>query len=275
MRVPVRGIAVIGLLLLPGSMLAQGLCLPPTSSNEAKTMAILSVPVAFSSARAPALSPRRWSVGLDVATLPRVDDDIARPTFCRPGKGPENTDPIPVVVRPRVAVAVAGFVIEGSWTPPIRVGGVGANLFGVAVARPVRLAPGVVVGLRAHTVFGGLNAPITCDEDALEDSGSECFRGTLSDDRWNPGVSGIEAVVGIGTRIRPYAGVGYSWLRPRFQVDFTNSIGERDQRRVEVDLERVALMAGVTAPLAGVEVTAEGYATVRDAVTARLVVRYR
>lgn len=275
MRAAIRGAGVAGLMLLPSALLAQGLCLPPTSSNEAKTMAVLSVPVAFTASRAPAMSQRLWSVGLDVATLPRVDQDIARPTFCRPGKGPENTDPIPVVVRPRLAVAVAGFVVEGSWTPPIRVGGVRANLFGFSVARPMRLAPGVVLGLRAHTVFGGLNAPITCNEAALEDSGSECFRGTLSDDRWNPGVSGIEAVVGIGSRIRPYAGVGYSWLRPRFQVDFTNSVGDRDQRRVEVDLQRVALMAGVTAPLAGVEVTAEGYATVRDAMTARLVVRYR
>lgn len=270
-----RGLCVVGLLLHPALLGAQGLCLPPTSSNEAKTMAILSVPVAFTAARAPAMPQRSWSIGLDVASLPRVDDDIARPTFCRPGKGPENTDPIPVVVRPRVAVALAGFVLEGAWTPPITVGGVRANLFGVAVARPVRLADGVVLGVRAHAVFGGLNAPITCDEDALDDSGSECFRGTLSDDRWNPGVRGIEAVVGVGSRIRPYAGIGYSWLRPRFQVDFTNAVGDRDQRRVEVDLERVALMAGVTAPMAGVEVTAEGYATVGDAVTARLVVRYR
>ncbi|MDX2262891.1 MAG: hypothetical protein SFU84_14455 [Gemmatimonadales bacterium] len=270
-----RGIWFIGLLLHPALMRAQGLCLPPTSSNEAKTMAILSVPVAFTAARAPAMPLRSWSVGLDVATLPQVDPEVARPTFCRPGKGPENTDPIPVVVRPRIAVALAGFVIEGAWTPPITLGGVRANLFGFAVSRPVRLADGVVLGVRAHAVFGGLNAPITCDEAALEDSGSECFRGTLSDDRWNPGVRGIEAVVGLGSRIRPYAGVGMSWLRPRFQVDFTNSVGDRDQRRVEVDLERVAVMVGVTAPLAGVEVTAEGYATVRDAMTARLVVRYR
>jgi len=270
-----RPAAILGFLLFPGTLMAQGVCLPPTSSNEAKTMAILSVPVAFTGSRAPAMPSRSWSIGLDVATLPRVDDDIARPTFCRPGKGPENTDQLPVVARPRIAVALAGFVIEGSWTPPIRVGGVRANLFGVAIARPVQLAPNVVVALRAHSVFGGLNAPITCDEDALEDSSSECFRGTLSDDRWNPGVSGVEAVVGFGSRIRPYVGVGYSRLRPRFQVNFTDAGGELDQRRVEVDLERVALMAGVTAPIAGVEVTAEGYATVRDAVTARLVVRYR
>ncbi len=255
--------------------MGQGLCLPPTSSNEAQTLAILSVPLAFTGSRAPEPSSPRWSVGLEVASLPTVAPDLARPTFCRPGKGPENTDPIPVVVRPRVAVALAGFVLEGSWTPPIRVGGVRANLFGVAVARPFRLADGIHLGIRAHTTLGGLNAPITCDEAALDDSSSECFRGAVSNDRWNPGVRGIEAVVGVGSRIRPYAGVGYSWLRPRFQVDFTDAGGERDQRRVEVDLQRVALMVGVTAPLGALEITAEGYATVRDAMTARLVMRYR
>ena len=42
-----RPAAIIWSLLFPGSLMAQGICLPPTSSNEAKTMAILSVPVAF------------------------------------------------------------------------------------------------------------------------------------------------------------------------------------------------------------------------------------
>ncbi len=275
MKTGTRAFAIAACVLLPLRLDAQGECFPPTSSNEAKTFAILSVPLAFTGARAPAPDPRGWSVGLEVATLPGVDDETARPTFCRPGKGPENTDPIPVVVRPRIALALAGFLVEGSWVPPVRVGGVRASMVGLAVARPFALTRSVVVGIRVHTVLGGLNAPVTCDEDALEQFGSECFGGTLSDDRWNPGVSGVEAVLGLGTTIRPHVGVGYTMLRPRFQVNFTNAAGDVDRRRVEVDLERVAVFAGVTMPVAGMRVTAEGYATLGDAFTARVVVRHR
>jgi hypothetical protein len=269
----IRGLAVAAFSVLPLRLHAQGECFPPASSNEAKTFAILSVPLAFTGARAPAANPRGWAIGLEVASLPGVDDETARPTYCRPGKGPENTDPIPMVVRPRVAVAVAGFLLEGSWIPPVRVHGVRAGIVGLAVARPFAVTRTVTLGVRLHTVLGGLNAPVTCDASALEDFGSECFGGTLSDDRWNPGVSGVEAVIGTGTSIRPHAGVGYTMLRPRFQVNFTNAAGDTDRRRVEVDLERAAIFAGVSGPVAGLRVTLEAYATVGDAMTARLVVR--
>jgi hypothetical protein len=262
------------LLLVPGMLTAQADCFPGKESNEAKTFAILSVPLAFTGARAPVGKPRGVSFGVEVANLPSVDAATATPTTCRPGKGPENTDPIPVVVRPRLSAVVGGFLLEAAWMPPVRVSGVKANLVSLAIARPFALRGGWALGVRAEGVLGALHAPIVCDEDALVDPTSECLGGTLSDDRWRPGVFGVEAVVGMGKgKVRPHAGVGYTLLRPRFQVNFTNAQGVTDRRKVEVDLARAALFGGVTFPLGTLRVTAEGYGTVGDAVVGRLVLR--
>ncbi len=248
-------------------------CVPATDSHEANTFAILSVPVAFTGSRAPAAA-HGISLGVEVASLPTVDATDATPTSCRPGKGPENAHPIAAIVRPRLAVAVHGFVFEASWIPPVTVNEVKANLLGLAVARPFALAPGIYLGLRLHAVFGSLNAPVTCDDAALRDPSSECFGGTRSNDSWQPGVFGAEAVVGAGRgKIRPYAGVGYTMLRPRFQVDFTNAAGSTDNTQVDVNLTRVALFGGVMWQVGRSSITAEAYSTPADAVTARLVVR--
>src|SRR5690242_16087001 len=52
--------------------LAAQVCQPGPSSNEAKTLAIFSVPLAFSPATAPELLPG-LQAGLEVASLPNVD----------------------------------------------------------------------------------------------------------------------------------------------------------------------------------------------------------
>lgn len=262
------------LLLAPTALSAQADCFPGKESNEAKTFAMLSVPLAFTGARAPVGAPRGVSFGVEVANIPSVDAETATPRSCRPGKGPENTDPIPVIVRPRLSAVVGGFLLEVAWIPPVRVSGVKANLVSLAVARPFALAGHWALGLRAEGVLGALRAPIVCDQDALGDPASECAGGTISDDRWSPGVFGVEAVVGMGSgKVRPHLGVGYTRLRPRFQVNFTNAQGDTDRRKVEVDLQRAALFGGVTFPLGTLRVTAEGYGTVGDAVVGRLVVR--
>ena len=249
-------------------------CLPATDSHEAQTLAILSVPIAFTGAQAPNRVPG-WSFGLEGATLPAVDPMIATPTTCRPGKGAENTRAIPGVVRLRVGFAIAGWQLELGWIPPVPVNHVQANLAAVAAARAFRLGNSWSVGLRAHAVFGALYAPVTCDDAELRDTASECYQGTRSNDRWQPGVYGIEAVVGTGSAVRPYLGVGYSWLRPRFRVDFTNAAGSTDNTAVDVNLQRVALLGGVTWLVRRWNISGEGYATPEDAISWRVVFRTR
>ncbi len=261
-------------LVLPVHVVAaQDDCYPATDSHEAQAFAILSVPLAFTRAGGSTASSG-WTMGIEAASLPEVPRDLATPTSCRPGKGPEDTNPIAGVVRLRLAVQAHGWQLEGGWVPPVTVHQVQANLVGLGVGRLVRLSERWLLLPRVHALLGELDAPVTCSAAAIDDPASECFGGNRSDDRWRPGVFGAEVAVSrTGHAVVPHLGLGYSLLRPRFQVHFTNALGETDRRRVIVDLERVALFAGVTASKGGWHLTAEGYATIGDRLTARLVVR--
>jgi len=263
---------------IPASLAAQsGVCHPGTGSNEAKTLAILSVPVVFSPG-APPGEPSGITLGLEAARVPGVDAATATPTICRPGKGAENTGVLPALARPRLAVPLRhGLALEASWIPPIRVNGVKANLIGLALTQSVGHRDGLNAAVRAHATFGSVNAPVTCDHDALADPVSECFDGTLSDDRFSPNIMGLDLSVGwamAGGRLRPYLGSGYNRLEPRFQVNFTNQFGTVDRTRVAVNLDRVALFGGAAWQVTNrFAITGEVYAAVADAATGRVVIR--
>ena len=268
---------LIGVLLLSPAMGAAQECRPSKTSNEAEGFGIVSVPLAFGRAQAPELLPG-LRLGLEAAYVPQVDDATATPTFCRPGKGPENVNLTPLIPRPRLSVPLPlGLAFEASWIPPVRVGGVKANLFGVSLGRSFGNIDGVVLALRGHATFGSIRAPITCDDDALEDATSECFQGTRSDDRYSPNIFGADLAVSAPVaegRLRPYVGAGYNRLAPRFQVNFTNSAGTVDTTRVIVNLDRLAVFGGATWILSyRFAMSGEVYATPADAVTARLVFR--
>jgi hypothetical protein len=256
--------------------IAQGDCFPGPESNEAKTMAIFAVPLAFSRGSAPDLFPG-FKAGLELAYLPKVSDARATPTICRPGKGPEHTDLLFGIPRPRFGMPLPlGLTLQASWVPPVRVNGVKANLFGISLEKAFGLA-GLVAAVRAHATFGSVHAPIVCDDDALQDVTSECFGGTRSDDRLSPNIMGLDLAIGgsmAGGRLRPYGGAGYNRLQPRFQVNFINQFGEADHRRVTVDLDRLVVFGGATWQLTEqLGLTGELYAAPADAVTGRLIVR--
>jgi hypothetical protein len=260
---------------------AQTACRPPDNSNEAKVLATFDVPLAFGPLGAPArAAPGSVRIGVEGAYLPRLDSVTRTPTFCRPGKGPENTNLIFAVPRPRVAIGLPGGVLlEGSWLPPVRVSGVRPNIGSVSLARGFPVGAGALnVGLRVHASFGVVHAPITCPAAELQDATSECYQGTESDDRFHPDVFGGEGAIGwalAGGRFRPYLGGGINLLRPRFQVNFVNRFGALDDTRVEVNLTRGVVFGGATwAPLPGLGVAGEVYAAPADAVTGRLALSY-
>jgi hypothetical protein len=264
------------LLLLPAGAGAQE-CRPSKTSNEAESFGIVSVPLAFGRAQAPELLPG-LRLGLEAAYMPQVDDATATPTVCRPGKGAENVNLSPVLPRPRLSVPLPlGLALEASWVPPVRLGGVKANLFGVSLARSFGNIDGVVASLRGHATFGSIRGPITCDDDALADATSECFEGTRSDDRFSPNIFGADLAVSVPVaegKLRPYLGAGYNRLAPRFQVNFTNSVGGVDTTRVIVNLDRLAIFGGATWNLSyRMALSGELYAAPADAVSARLVLR--
>ena len=263
---------------IPARLAAQsGVCHPGTASTEAKKLALLSVPVVFSPG-APPGEPSGLTLGIEAARVPGVDPATATPTLCRPGKGPENTGVLPALARPRVALPLShGLALEASWIPPIRVNGVKANLIGLALTESVGHRDGLAATVRAHATFGSVRAPVTCDRDALADPVSECFDGTVSDDRYSPNIMGLDLSVGwamAGGRLRPYVGSGYNRLEPRFQVNFTNQFGTTDRTRVAVNLDRVALFGGAAWQLTDrLAITGEIYAVAADAATGRLVIR--
>ncbi|HEX9894365.1 MAG TPA: hypothetical protein VGA78_10600 [Gemmatimonadales bacterium] len=269
-------LALAALLSAAGAAQAQDDCRPGPESNEAQTLGIFSVPLAFSPAGAPGPGSGRVRFALEASYLPEVDPETATPTICRPGKGPENTDLLIGFLRPRVVLRVGNHVaIDAAWVPPIRVNGVKANLVGLAVGWSTDLGQSVSLGLRAHMTLGQVNAPITCSEEALLDPLSECFEGTESDDRYQPNIYGADATFGFraaGGRIRPYLGAGYNRLVPRFQVNFVNRLGELDNRRVFVDLNRAVVFGGL-AWQAGSRFSLVGeiYSAPADATTGRVV----
>jgi hypothetical protein len=273
-----RALAAVMLALgWPAVAVAQGDCFPGPESNEAKTLAIFAVPLAFGRGSAPDLFPG-FRAGVELAYLPKVDEATATPTICRPGKGAENTDLLFALPRPRIGLPLPfGLALQASWVPPVRVRGVKANLIGISVEKAFGDLDGLVAALRVHATFGSVRAPITCDDEALEDPDGECYGGTRSDDRLSPNIMGIDLAVGgpvAEGRLRPYGGVGYNRLQPRFQVNYTNQFGELDDRRVEVNLDRLVMFGGATWQTTDrLSVTGEMYAAPADAITGRVIVR--
>jgi hypothetical protein len=268
---------LLAALVVAPPLAAQGECFPGAGSNEAKTMALLSVPLVFSPAEAPEVLPG-IRVGLEGAYVPHVDAVTATPTVCRPGKGAEDVNRLPVLPRPRLGLPLPfGLALQVSWVPPIRVNGVKANLVGVSIGKTFGQLDGFVVGLRGHATFGSVRAPITCPDEALADPASECFGGTRSDDRFRPNVIGADLTASwplAAGRLLPYLGTGYNRMSPRFQVGFTNRFNQLDDQRVSVNLDRLAVFAGLTwRATATLGVSGEIYAVPSDAATARVVVR--
>jgi len=259
---------------------AQEECRPGANSNEANTMARLSVPLAFAPLGAePPPRATAWAA-LEVSYVPNVDAETRTPTVCRPGKKPENANVADVIPRPRVGVALpAHLSLEASWIPPLRVNQVRANLLALALRWTTAPAPRWTIAVRAHATVGEIRAPVTCSDEALLDAMSECFGGTRSDDRLHPNIVGVDAAVGwslAGGRLHPYAGAGYSHLASRFQVYFVNIVGTLDDTKVRVDLDRATLFGGVLwAAGGGIDAGGEVYAVPADGVTGRLVVRAR
>lgn len=282
MRVRAAGAAILFMVCGIRSVAAQALCVPPSGSNEVKLFGAFAVPIAFGPLNAPTV--RRAGtvdIGLEGTYLPKLDSATRTASFCRPGKGPEHTDLLFALPRPRIDIGLpGGFLLETSWLPPVRFNGVKSNMASFALSHVTALGmSGATLGVRAHGTFGTIEGPFTCGDDALQDPASECYQGTRSNDRYRPNIFGVETTGGLslaGGRFRPYAGAGVNWLRPRFQVEFINSLGALDNTRVEANLTRFALFGGASwAAAPGLAISGEIYAQPADAVTPRIAVRYR
>lgn len=257
----------------------------PDGSNEAELFRIRGTSTVFARVASPlTLREKGVVIAFEATSLPAVDDATATPTYCNTGKPPEHVNLLPVLPRPRVIIGLADEItLEASWVPPIRIDGVKADLLGLALARTAPLGNGLV-SIRANATFGVIRAAITCTKEQIAqnpaDSGaSECAGGAHpSDDHFKPNSYGLDLTYGWpvgGGKLRPYFGAGVNWLRPRFQVDFTDRFDVHKDQKIEGNYRRLALFGGASwYPTTRWGATAEIYADPGTTVVGRVGVAY-
>jgi hypothetical protein len=267
------------------TMTAQ--CRVPTNSNEAKLLAFYSAPIAFSPASAPE-HPDVWTlrIGGEGGPIPDPDSAIQQSSACFTKKS-ENTGLSPFFGRPRLTLTLpAGFALEGSWLPPIKIADAEPNLASGAVSwtKRIRMAPtgnATDVMLRLHGTYGRVRGPITCPSKSLQmnDPDKPCYGTNPSSDTFKPNMFGVEGVISTAAwdgRIAFYGGAGGNFLRPRFQVGFTDALGNVDHTLIIVDLTRLAMFAGVSAEVTdAIDLSAQAYGVRQDGVTFRFGAGYR
>jgi hypothetical protein len=268
----------------PALLHAQYPCKPPASSNEARLLAFFAGPLGFAAVpEVIGLARGQISIAGDLTLVPSPPSAISRSSgICGFSKS-ENSELAPVFPRPRVAVGLgAGVTAEASYLPPVTVADATPNLVGVALSwTPANLAlPGAMrLHLRAHGTFGGVKGPVTCARNALQQSSASqpCYGTTPSKDTYNPNVRGVEAILSRPSgALSWYAGVGMNALTSHFKVDFTDQRGFRDNNTVDIDLTRVALMAGASWSVRpAIALSAQLYSVPDDATTARLGIAWR
>lgn len=281
-----RTVLILVLTLISASSVSAQ-CRVPKNSNEAKLLAFYSAPIAFSPANAPEYA-QPWTIRLGVEGEPLLSPDsaIRESSICHTKKS-ENTDLSSFFGRPRLTLTLpAGFAIEGSYLPPIEIGDATPNLGSAALSwsRRIRMAPtgnATAIMFRVHGTAGHVRGPITCPRRALQQSDPDgaCYGTQQSVDEFKPTMVGIEGLLSTAAwdgRLAFYAGGGGNFLRPRFQVGFTDTNGNVDRTLIVVDLNRATMFAGVTAEISNaIDLSAQAYGVHQDGVSFRLGGGYR
>jgi hypothetical protein len=267
---------------------ARAQCRPGANSNEAKLLAFYSVPIAFSALDAPHRETA-WRVELqaEVSPVPTADPSIEHASECYTASSRQHSRLTSVFARPRLLLTLPlGLAVEASYIPPIQIGDAHPHLGSAALSETARLSGFGPFGssglmIRAHGTVGHVSGPITCAETSLQqtDPNAGCYGNKPSNDTFNPTMFGVEGVYGVasrGGRFEFFAGSGVTWLRPRFEVGFTNLDGIIDNTRIEVNLTRVAVLGGATLHLpASFALTTEVYSVPKDVTTWRIAASYR
>lgn len=274
MRISTLVIAAVS--LSAPSVSAQ--CRPPKDSHEARLLAFYAAPIVFSAGPgAIGLPPGAVRLSGEGVFVPTPGADIQRTSYCYAGK-PNHTNLTSFFGRPRLAVGLPyGFGVELSYLPPITFADATPNLFWGALSFNRAVRDNLDVTLRAHVTSGVVYGPITCPKSALQqsDATQPCYGTTPSHDAFRPHMYGGELVAafhpgGRDSRVQLTGGLGANALRPRFRVDFTNSLGVTDNTAIAVDLTRFTGFAAATVKItARCDVSAEGYASFGDLATVR------
>jgi opacity protein-like surface antigen len=256
-------------------------CEPPHSSNESKLMAHYMVPVAFDAGAAPSITTvGAIGLSLEGAYIPPLDAAARTPTTCKPGQGPLNTNLQTWLVRPRLFLSASGgFFLELGWIPPIPVHGVQSNVFSIAGGRNVVSGKSTIIRVRGFYTFGSIKGPFTCSTaDTQDPSNTTCYGGQESNDSFHPKELSFDLSLAYATgnrKLLPYFSAGIGFLHPRFNVNYTDSLGITDKTEIKDNLLAFTLAGGITwAPSKRFQVSAEAYSAVGSGVTGRALITY-
>ena len=281
----IRTVSLFGFLVIASGLGAQTntTCRPDEDSNEAKLLGFFATPIAFSPGGImDHLPPWRVRVAVEASYVPSPSRQMQQPEACYGVKKTENTDLSPVLPRPRVAVGLpGGFVLEGSYLPPITVADAEPNLGSLALSRPwtLRESPdggNVAVVLRMHGTLGRVRGSITCPDESLQQSDptAACYGSEASWDTYEPNMFGGEVTLAresAGQRWGAYGTGGVTLLRPRFQVGFQYLGGIYDDTKIVVDMTRFAIGGGAWYRVgSAAAITGELYSVPTDATTFRI-----
>jgi hypothetical protein len=256
-------------------------CRPPHGSNEARLLALYSVPIVFSSDPSSLSLPSGvFRLSGEAAYIPKASAALQHTSFCYAARS-QNTGLISVFGRPRLAVGLPhGFGVEVSYLPPITVANATPDLGSAAFWFTRGVSSRLQLTARVHGTLGIVKGPITCSRDGLQltDPTAPCYGTKPSIDEFRPNMAGAELIASTkpatspatSTRFGFFGGLGVNQLDPRFRVGFTNQLGQVDHTRIIVDLTRVTALAGATMQLGHrCDASAQAYTSFSDATTVR------
>ncbi|HVR30218.1 MAG TPA: hypothetical protein VMS86_11880 [Thermoanaerobaculia bacterium] len=198
--------------------------------------------------------PGTVELALEVSQVPHLS--TAERTVGFNGLKEEDLNRLPVLVRPRVTVALPRrLAIEVGYVPPVRVDGVEPNLFSLALERALYAGERWSVAGRVHGQLGEVEGDLTCSkEDASFPPGSpDNAFGCEAPSRDVSTLDHVGLHLGAGYEL-PAArgstllfGVGVVRHDLEFQVDAL-TFGLHDRTLLRADGTTYALNAGISIP---------------------------
>lgn len=170
------------------------------------------------------LVPGRWSIGLELGHVPRLNEAQRRVGFN--GSKAEDLNKSPVFGRLRLAMELPKrWTVEVGYTPPVSINGARPrDLIALAVGRRVFERNGNTLSVRAFGQHGAARGDITCPAElaGLTDSELNPYGCQApSDDRIALNYYGIDLAAGwaAGGSWRWHTGLGAARTEPEVQVD--------------------------------------------------------
>jgi hypothetical protein len=156
-------------------------------------------------------------LGLELGWIPRLSESERRVGF--DGTKLENINQAPMFGRLRLLVGLPWKIsVELGYVPPIELFEVRANLFAMAVERPILQVARFRLGVRAYGEVGEVSGSFTCSGPNDHDAGINCM--AASNDQIHMRHVGLQLLLGYRfSAFEPYLGLAGNYLDNGFHVN--------------------------------------------------------